>query len=166
MYHASVREALESAFQLQKPPSKDPNHHEKPHIEYSSDPTLLHEPVLINSSSKVNEKVSIERSVNSTRISILIKQSDSMDQSLCKTFMRSLMRRAEDFYIIRRLPLDGYSITFLITNHHLGKFKRNHIIDFIMHFMNEVDREISEMKISVNARARRVASDYVDLLAI
>jgi actin related protein 2/3 complex subunit 4 len=35
------------------------------------------------------------------------------------------------------------------------------LIDFIVYFMDEVDKEISEMKINVNARARGLAESLL-----
>jgi len=38
---------------------------------------------------------------------------------------------------------------------------KHKLIDFVIHFMEEVDKEISGMKIAVNARARIVASSFM-----
>ena len=38
---------------------------------------------------------------------------------------------------------------------------KHKLVDFIIQFMEEVDKEISEMKLSVNARARIVAESYL-----
>lgn len=38
---------------------------------------------------------------------------------------------------------------------------KHKLVDFIVHFMEEVDKEISEMKLSVNTRARTVAESYL-----
>lgn len=38
---------------------------------------------------------------------------------------------------------------------------KHKIVDFIIQFMEEVDKEISEMKLSLNARARIVAESYL-----
>jgi actin related protein 2/3 complex subunit 4 len=38
---------------------------------------------------------------------------------------------------------------------------KHKLIDFIIHFMEEVDKEISGMKIAINARARIVAQCYM-----
>jgi actin related protein 2/3 complex, subunit 4 len=35
------------------------------------------------------------------------------------------------------------------------------LVDFIIQFMEDVDKEISEMKISLNARARIVAEEFL-----
>lgn len=48
-----------------------------------------------------------------------------------------------------------------MTNKHLKNLKKNRVTDFIIHFMTEVDKEISEMKLEVNARSRFVASEFM-----
>jgi len=53
--------------------------------------------------------------------------------------------------------LQGYDISFLITNFHTEVMLKHKLVDFIIQFMEEVDKEISEMKLSLNARARIVA---------
>ena len=57
--------------------------------------------------------------------------------------------------------LQGYDISFLITNNHSETMLKHKIVDFIVQFMEEVDKEISEMKLSLNARARIVAESYL-----
>jgi actin related protein 2/3 complex subunit 4 len=53
-----------------------------------------------------NEKVLVEPSVNSVRISIKIKQADDLERILCHKFSRFLMMRAENFVILRRKPIE------------------------------------------------------------
>ena len=60
----------------------------------------------------------IETSFNSVRVSILIKQADDLEEILVDKFARVLMQRAEKFSILRRKPVEGYTISFLITNIH------------------------------------------------
>ena len=43
---------------------------------------------------------------------------------------------------------------------------KHKIVDFIIQFMEEVDKEISEMKLSLNARARVVAESYLTAVSI
>ena len=84
----------------------------------------------------------------------------------------------------------GYDISFLVTNTHMERMLRHKLIDFIiqvgvafavialppaacvvhqmhsvMQFMEEIDKEISAMKIAINARARIVASSYMRSIA-
>ncbi|CAG8575785.1 6517_t:CDS:10 [Diversispora eburnea] len=108
-----------------------------------------------------NERVYIEPSVNSIRISIKIKQADDIEKILCHKFTRFMTIRAENFIILRRKPIEGYDISFLVTNFHTEQMYKHKLVDFIIQFMEEVDREISEMKLSLNSRARLVAESYL-----
>lgn len=44
----------------------------------------------------------------------------------------------------------GYDISFLITNFHTEEMLKHKLVDFIIEFMEEVDKEISEMKLFVS----------------
>lgn len=52
-----------------------------------------------------NERVLIEPSVNSIRMSIKIKQADEIERILCNKFTRFMMQRAESFVVLRRKPV-------------------------------------------------------------
>ena len=56
-------------------------------------------PVIISRNEK--EKVLVEPSINSVRVSILIKQADEIEEILCKKFTRFLMQRSEQFIVMR-----------------------------------------------------------------
>ena len=116
-------------------------------------------PVVI--SRNENEQVLIEGSINSLRLSIRIKQADEIERILCHKFTRFLMQRAENFVILRRKPVAGYDISFLITNANTEGMLKSRLVDFVIQFMEEVDKEISEMKLALNARARIVAEQYM-----
>ena len=120
---------------------------------------LLLNPMEICRSSK--EKCLIEPSVNSVRVSICIKQSDDIEEVLTHKFTRFLMQRADQFIIMRRKPMPGYSISFLVTHAHLEKMWKEKLVDFIIQFMEDIDKEISAMKLAVNARARLIATEFM-----
>jgi len=103
----------------------------------------------------------IEPSVNSVRISIGVKQADDVEKILCGKLAKFMCRRADDFIILRRKPLPGYDISFLITAAHTKAMYRQKLVDFIIHFMQEVDKEISDMKLALNARARTSAEEFL-----
>ena len=107
------------------------------------------------------EKCLIEPSVNSVRVSICIKQSDEIEEVLTHKFTRFLMQRADQFIIMRRKPMPGYSISFLVTHAHLEKMWKEKLVDFIIQFMEDIDKEISAMKLAVNARSRLVATEFM-----
>lgn len=159
-YLTAVRHSLEAALTLSNFSSQEVERHNRPEIEVPiQSAELLLQPMHI--SRNEHEQVLIEPSVNSVRVSIMVKQADEIEQILVHKFTRFLEQRAEAFYILRRIPIKGYSISFLITNKHTESMKTGKLIDFIIEFMEEVDKEISEMKLFLNARARFVAEEYL-----
>lgn len=38
---------------------------------------------------------------------------------------------------------------------------KHKLVDFVIHFMEEIDKEISEMKLALNARARICAEEFL-----
>ena len=109
----------------------------------------------------LQEKVLVESSINSVRISIAIKQADELEQVLVRRFMRFLTQRAEHFVVLRRKPVAGYDISFLITNHHVQDMYKHKVVDFIIQFMEDVDKEVSAMKLQTSARARIAAQEFL-----
>ncbi|KAJ3377291.1 Arp complex subunit [Lobulomyces angularis] len=158
-YLAAVRSSLTAALCLENFASQVVERHNKPEVEARQSKEVLLNPIVI--SRNENESVLIEGSINSVRFSIKIKQTDDIEKILCHKFTRFLMMRAENFVILRRKPVPGYNISFLITNFHTEKMFKHKLVDFILQFMEDVDKEISEMKLSINARARIVAESYL-----
>jgi len=167
-YLNAVRATLNAAMTLQNFGSQMVERHNKPEIEARQNKELLLTPVVVARNPK--EKVLIEGSINSLRISIMIKQADDLEMILCKKFMRFLTQRAENFVILRRKVEKadnlqkgekGYDISFLITNFHIESMFKHKLVDFIIQFMEEVDKEIREIKLGVNARARVTAQEFL-----
>ncbi|CAD6201761.1 GSCOCG00002762001-RA-CDS [Cotesia congregata] len=163
-YLTAVRRTLTAAMCMENFQSQIVEKHNKPEIEVGMSKELLLTPVIVSRNDK--EKVLIESSINSMRISIAVKQVDEMERILCHKFTRFMMMRAENFMILRRVPVKGYDISFLITNIHVEQMYKHKIIDFVIHFMEEIDREISEMKLSMNARARICAEEFLKRVKI
>uniref|UniRef100_A0A3Q3JS74 Actin-related protein 2/3 complex subunit 4 n=1 Tax=Monopterus albus TaxID=43700 RepID=A0A3Q3JS74_MONAL len=158
-YLNAVRATLQAALCLENFSSQVVERHNKPEVEVRSSKELLLQPVVVSRNEK--EKVLIEGSINSVRVSIAVKQADEIEKILCHKFMRFMMMRAENFFILRRKPVEGYDISFLITNFHTEQMYKHKLVDFVIHFMEEIDKEISEMKLAVNARARIVAEEFL-----
>ncbi|KAJ8325922.1 Arp complex subunit, variant 2 [Batrachochytrium dendrobatidis] len=154
-YLSAVRATLTAAMCLENFSSQVVERHNKPEVEAGVTKEALLTPVVI--SRNENEKVLIEGSINSLRVSIKIKQADEIERILCHKLTRFLMMRAESFVVLRRKPIAGYDISFLITNVHTEQMLKHKLVDFIVQFMEDVDKEISEMRLSLNARARIVA---------
>ncbi|CAK7212732.1 Arp complex subunit [Sporothrix bragantina] len=146
-YLQAVRSSLTVALCLGDFASQTAERHNVPEIEARSSPEVLLTPLVV--SRNENERVLIEASVNSVRVSIKIKQADEIEHILVHKFTRFLTQRAESFFILRRKAVEGYNISFLITNFHTEQMLKHKLVDFIIQFMEEVDKEISEMKLFV-----------------
>lgn len=158
-YLNCVKETLTAAMCVQNFDSQVVERHNKPEVEVKTCKELLLTPVVISRNEK--EKVLIESSINSIRISIAVKQADEIEKILCHKFMRFMMMRAENFVILRRKPVEGYDISFLITNVHTEQMFKHKLVDFIIQFMEEIDKEINDMKLAVNSRARISAEEFL-----
>ncbi|KAJ1830764.1 Arp complex subunit [Coemansia sp. RSA 2706] len=158
-YLNAVRSTLTAAMCLENFASQIVEKHNVPEVEAGNSQEVLLNPLVV--SRNENEQVLIESSINSVRVSIRIKQADDIERILAHQFTRFLMMRAESFIILRRVPIKGYDISFLVTNFHTEQMFKHKLVDFIIEFMEEVDKEISEMKLSLNARARIVAESYL-----
>lgn len=61
----------------------------------------------------------------------------------------------------------GYDISFLITHTHTTELLKHKLVDFLLEFMEEVDKEISEMKLFVCPRLAATAdSDDADPMVV
>ena len=158
-YLTAVRATLTAALTLENFASQVVERHNKPEVEAAISAEVLLNPLVI--ARNASEKVLIEPSINSIRVSICIKQTDDVEKILCHKFTRFMTMRAENFVILRRKAMPGYDISFLITNFHAETMLKHKLVDFIIQFMEDVDKEISEMKLSLNARARIVAESYL-----
>ncbi|XP_059651430.1 actin-related protein 2/3 complex subunit 4 isoform X1 [Cornus florida] len=165
LYLTCIRNTLEAAMCLQNFPCQEVERHNKPEVELKyvnalwTSAELLLNPVLICRNEA--EKCLIETSINSVRISLKVKQADELENILTKKFLRFLSMRAEAFQVLRRKPVQGYDISFLITNYHCEDMQKHKLIDFIVQFMEDMDKEISELKLSVNTRGRLVATEFL-----
>ncbi|GFH18882.1 actin-related protein 2/3 complex subunit 4 [Haematococcus lacustris] len=77
-----------------------------------------------------------------------------------------LVQRADALRIIRRVPMPGYDVSFLITAQHLaGPGARQQLVDWLVGFVMECDAEINGLKLDINARGRAVATSLLRSLA-
>ncbi|GAA6009306.1 hypothetical protein JCM10207_004344 [Rhodosporidiobolus poonsookiae] len=162
-YLTAVRHTLTAALTLEPFPSQLVERHNVPEVEAGSTPEVLLTPLVI--ARNAQEQVLIEPAINSVRFSIKIKQADELEQILAHKFTRFFMMRADAFVVLRRTPVKGYDISFLITNRNVEEMMKHKLVDFIIEFMEVVDKEISEAKLSMNARARIVAESYLSAFA-
>jgi len=161
-YLAAIRRTLQAALCTRNFASQDVERHNKPEIETRATGDILAHPLIVTRSQY--ESVMIETSINSVRISVKVKQIDDVDRFLSKMFMRFLAQRADQFRILRRKPIQGYDISFLVTNIHTEQMVLAKLIDFIITFLEDIDKELSDMKITLTKRARNCAEEYLKVL--
>ncbi|CAI0629414.1 unnamed protein product [Linum tenue] len=162
LYLTCIRNTLEAAMCLQNFPCQEVERHNKPEVELKyclTSSELLLNPVLICRNEA--ERCLIETSINSLRLSLKVKQADELENILTKKFLRFLSIRAEAFQVLRRKPIQGYDISFLVTNYNCEEMQKQKLIDFIVQFMEDIDKEISDLKMSVNTRGRLVATEFL-----
>jgi actin related protein 2/3 complex subunit 4 len=162
LYLSAIRRSLQSALCLRNFASQEVERHNKPEIETGGSAGLIAHPIMIARSEL--ECVFIETSINSVRISVKIRQLDDVDTLLAKMFCRFLAQRADQFRILRRKPLPDYDISFLVTNIHVEQMVLASLIEFILTFLQDVDKELSDMKVGLNARARACSEDFLRVL--
>ena len=56
-----------------------------------------------------------------------IKQADNLEEILTHKFMGFLEQRAEQFKILRRKPVEGFNLSFLVTDEHLIEFSKDKV---------------------------------------
>lgn len=112
------------------------------------------------------EQCQIEASINSVRVSIAIKKGQEIEYLLTHMLERFMSLRADKFEILRKKPASpNYDFSFLISEDHLYQYKKEELINFILEFVQGIDKEISEMKLSVVNHSRMAACFYTNALA-
>jgi actin related protein 2/3 complex subunit 4 len=156
-YLLIFRDTLDFALNLRNFPSQVYEKINRPQIEVEESLELLMKPIIICRNE--DEKIEIEPSINSVRINIVIKKHADLEGLLMDIYSNFLMNRADRLNILRKKPKVDYDISFLITNYHLENYKKEEIIDFIVDFVKDLEKEINEMKLIVNSQLR-IASSY------
>ena len=160
----AIRDALDASLNLRFLPSQEVERQTHPEIEFAESPKLLMQPITICRNEQ--EKCLIEGSVNSCRISFSIKKND-LEVLITSMLQRFFSLRADRFKIMRRKPADpaNYDFSFLITEDHLQKYVKEDLINFILEFIQGIDKEISEMKLAIINQSRIAAAYFANSLA-
>ena len=108
----------------------------------------------------------IEASVNSVRISFAIKKVE-IENLLTDLVGKFLALRADRFKIFRKKPVDEekFDFCFLISEDHLVKYHKHELVNFILEFIQGIQKEITEMKLALIQQSRIAAAHYMNTLA-
>ena len=124
----------------------------RPQVEVKESPELTSKPIII--SRNESEKVEIETSINSVRVNVAVKKYQEIDKLVVGIYSNYLMNRANQLNVLRKVAKDGFDISFLITNFTLENYKKEDIIDFIIEFIQDFTKEVTDMKMTVNSQSR------------
>lgn len=128
-YIQEIRRQLTLALCLHNFPSQVVERHNKPEVEVRTSPELLLPPVTIRRNDV--ESCLIEQSINSTRVSFKFRATDQVEAYLIRTYLSFMVHRAEQLDVVRRVPLDGFDITFLFTHSHVERYERERLVNFV-----------------------------------
>ena len=68
------------------------------------------------------------------------------------------------FGIVRRVPLVGYDLSFVVTARHCCEFSKESLIGFICSFI-EQSVSANQLKMTVSSRGRAIACDFIKALS-
>ena len=161
----AIKDALDASLNLRFLPSQEVERQSHPEIEFAESAKLIMNPITITRNEA--EVCYIEASVNSCRVSFSIKKNEMVETLLSHMLQRFFALRADKFKIFRRKCAhpDKYDFSFLITEDHLQKYKKEELINFILEFIQGIDKEISEMKLAIINQSRMAAGYYANSLA-
>ena len=66
--------------------------------------------------------------------------------------------------ILRRVPVAGYDLSFVITARHCWEFSKESLIGFICSFIQQ-STSANQLKMSVSSKGRAIAADYMKNLS-
>ena len=163
-YFSIIRETLNEALCLQNFPSQKYEKINRPQVEVNESPELINEPIIITRSDE--EKVEIQSSINSVNVNVVLKKHADIEKLIIGIYGKYLMNRANQLELLRKVPKEGYDLSFLITNYHLENYRKEDVIDFIVEFIQDLVKEVTDMKMTVNSQARYVTTYLMEQLKI
>ena len=163
-YLTIIRDTLDQALCIQNFPSQIYEKINRPQVEVDESAELVNQPVLITRNEE--EKVEIQSSINSVQVHISLKKHADIERLIISIYAKYLMNRANKLNLLRKIPKKGYDISFLITNYHLENYRKEDVIDFIVEFIQDLVKEVTDMKMTVNSQSRFVTTYLMEQLTI
>ncbi len=161
-YLCVIRDTLDFALNLRNFPSLIYEKMNRPQIEVLESLELVNRPIVICRNEE--EKVEIEPSINSVRINIVTKKHADLESLLVLIYSNYIMNRSDKLNIFRKKPKQDYDISMLITNFHLENYKKEVLIDYVIEFIQDLEKELNDMKLIVNSQCRIAASYFMENL--
>ncbi|GAX76159.1 hypothetical protein CEUSTIGMA_g3603.t1 [Chlamydomonas eustigma] len=132
--------------------------HELPHQPQTSE-------IIDCSCGGIKQNCLLEMSVNSVRMSFLFSHTPDFQSTLRKMLLRHMMQRADDLDILRRVPVQGYDISFLITAQHSKRLGADRLANFLLSFSGAVSASVTDMEKAIQLEGTASATDFLRGLA-
>ena len=79
---------------------------------------------------------------------------------------RFMSLRADKFEILRKKPAhEDFDFSFLVSDDHLQRFKKEELINFMLEFIQGIDKEINDMKLAIITQSRLAATYFTNAIA-
>ena len=178
----SLADALRKNLVLYSHPCQHIDGYSKPEIEIQDSPELLLPAITITGPKQ--EDVLIERSINSVRVNVKVMACELNCIAVCRANsradlnglvqlrpvepleawlrsrrMRFIEQRADHYRVLRRVPVVGHDLSFLITAEHLQVFDRARLINFVCKCIEQLSGA-TELKRVALARGRYISNDF------
>lgn len=98
-------------------------------------------------------------------ISLQLKDADGLELWLRKKRI-SLLQRTEQLDIVRRKPIAGYDLSFLVTAKHLQVYSREALLSFILHVTDEEFCSENDFKRLIAAKGRHFSATLDKALSV
>lgn len=111
-YLDSIRKSLEIVLCFQQSPGEK---HNRPEVEICDKEGITIDSIEANANERSEYRCLVESTRNSVRVSFRFKYeaSDPVEQLLGNKFLGFMMKRAEEFLILRRVPIEVSSVVVI-----------------------------------------------------
>lgn len=145
-------------------PCQEVERHSKPEIESGTCPELLLPPVTVQCTAS-REKCLIEPSINATRVSFLFnwgaQSQGSVEEIMANSFFKFLGVKADQLPLLRRAPVDGYDVSFLITAALLQRYGMMNIVVSLVTFAWDTPQYLEKLKLNMEQQNTDLAQSVL-----
>lgn len=155
---------LASNLCLREFPCQEVERHSKPEIESASCPELLLPAVEVQLAVS-GERCLIEPSINATRVSFMFNWGDEepegLDHIMAESFYRFLGAKADHLPLLRRAPVEGFNVSFLITAGLLQRYGMMNIVVSLVTFAMGTPEYLKKLKHDLEQQNQSLAKSVL-----
>merc|ERR1719310_2437097 len=106
----------------------------------------------------------IEVSINSFIISYSFAISDKLEKIILQRFFQNFTKCHESVVTLRKVPREGYHVSFLITDSHAQNFNIDEVEKLFASLVIVLPTKFKEAKTYINNRARQFTKEIYNCL--